>query len=134
MFKELQQEYSARADECLKPVKERSFKDREELYACLKGYVCCKYMLEPGETEADDFEELGQESISRVAKIPKGDVANKDISMSCAGISSVQTKKILLLIALKRTLDINIPPEASVKINSITDLTGEVEKLICKDN
>ena len=48
--------------------------------------------------------------------------------MNCAGISSVETKKILLLIALQRSLGIRIDPDLAPVIQTVDDLADVVKR------
>lgn len=50
--------------------------------------------------------------------------------MNCAGISSVETKKILLLIALQRSLGIQIDPNLVPMIRTVDDLADIVKRAL----
>lgn len=135
-FEELLQEYSRRADvyldtirNCLPEQHSHTF-----LYIQLQGYVCSKFMLDPAECDSESISELSAASISKVSKIPKGELAQKDLSMNCAGISSVETKKILLLIALQRALGIKIDPDLAPGIRTLDDLADVVKTELEKSN
>lgn len=128
-FKELLQEYSQRADSYLRAVlqAEPQQRSRTFLYVQLRGYVCSKFMLEPDECASDSLTALSEASVAKVARIPQGEVAERDLSMNCAGISSVETKKILLIIALSRALGIKLPPSLATEAETVDDLAAAVE-------
>ena len=117
--------YSALADRALAPLTGPggAAADYPLFSGCIRDYVRCKLMLDPEEAVSDALADLSEISIAKVAGIPKGDVANQDLSMNCAGISSVETKKILLLIALQRALGLSVPPESAPAVKTIEDLS-----------
>ena len=131
-FEELLREYSRRAEAYLDTVRTCLPEQRSHtfLYVQLLGYVCSKFMLELGECDSESLSELSAASISKVARIPRGGLAERDISMNCAGISSVETKKILLLIALQRSLGIQIDPDLVPMIRTVDDLADIVKRAL----
>lgn len=131
-FEELLREYSRRAEAYLDTVRTCLPEQRSHtfLYVQLLGYVCSKFMLELGECDSESLSELSAASISKVARIPRGGLAEQDISMNCAGISSVETKKILLLIALQRSLGIQIDPDLVPMIRTVDDLADIVKRAL----
>lgn len=131
-FEELLREYSRRAEAYLDTVRTCLPEQRSHtfLYVQLLGYVCSKFMLELGECDSESLSELSAASISKVARIPRGGLAERDISMNCAGISSVETKKILLLIALQRSLGIQIDPDLVPIIRTVDDLADIVKRAL----
>ena len=135
-FKELLQEYSQRADSYLRAVlqAEPQQRSRTFLYVQLRGYVCSKCMLEPDECASDSLTALSEASVAKVARIPQGEVAERDLSMNCAGISSVETKKILLIIALARALGIKLPPSLATEAETVDDLAAAVETALAAQN
>lgn len=128
-FEDQLRAYSQRAQLCLSAIRDRPRSRRSHtfLYVQLRGYVCGKLMLEPEECDSDSLAELSAASITKVTGFPKGELEAKDLSMNCAGISSVETKKILLLIALQRGLEIKIDPEMTPLLQTVEDLTDLVE-------
>ena len=54
--------------------------------------------------------------------------------MNCAGISSVETKKILLIIALARALGIKLPPSLATEAETVDDLAAAVETALAAQN
>lgn len=131
-FEELLREYSRRAEAYLDTVRTCLPEQRSHtfLYVQLLGYVCSKFMLELGECDSESLLELSAASISKVARIPRSGLAERDISMNCAGISSVETKKILLLIALQRSLGIQIDPDLVPVIRTVDDLADIVKRAL----
>ena len=114
------------ADRCTDTSAGKNAISRKFLYDNIKGYVCSKFMLDQNECESCDIAKLSELSVAKAAKIPQGAVSEQDLSMNCAGISSVETKKILLLIALQRALDIQLPSDAATDIHSLEELTDAV--------
>lgn len=128
-FEELLQEYSRRAETYLEAIRSCPPEQRSHVFlrSQLQGYVCSKFMLEPGECDSEVLAELSAASIAKVVKLPKGQLAKQDLSMNCAGVSSVETKKILLLIALQRALGIQIDPDLAPEIRTMDDLAALVK-------
>ncbi|MCD8331399.1 MAG: hypothetical protein LUB63_02560 [Oscillospiraceae bacterium] len=127
-FEALLQEYGQRADAYIAAILQCPTEQRKPafVHTQLLGYVCSKFMLDPEDCHTDSLSELSAMSIARVSKIPKGELAEKDISMNCAGISSVETKKILLLITLQRALHLKLNPDLVPAILTIEDLTAVI--------
>lgn len=130
VFEEVLREYSRRAEAYLDTIRTCLPEQRSHtfLYVQLLGYVCSKFMLDPGECDSETISELSAASISKVSRIPRGELAQRDLSMNCAGISSVETKKILLLIALQRSLGIRIDPDLAPVIQTVDDLADVVKR------
>ncbi len=94
----------------------------EILYVHLKRYILFRFLLDDESCGTDDLIELANRSIARSLNINEKDVADLDLSHSCTGSSSAVTRKILLLMALEKALDIEIQPEESALITSVADL------------
>lgn len=135
-FKELLQDYSRRADSYLRAVlsAEPQQRSRTFLYVQLRGYVCSKFMLEPDECSDDSLTALSEASVAKIARIPQGEVAERDLSMNCAGISSMETKKILLIIALGRALGVKLPPTLATEAETVDDLAAAVETALAQQS
>lgn len=133
-FEELLQEYDLRAKAHLDAIRACAPEPQNDgfLHDRLLDYVRCKFMLEPEECSSEILAELSAASIAKVTGIPKGDLANQDLSMNCAGVSSVETKKILLLIALQRAFAIRIDPDLAPEIQTIDDLTAMIREAFAK--
>lgn len=131
-FKELLREYHQRADGYLRAIlaAEPRQCSRTFLYVQLRGYVCSRLMLDPDECPGESLTELSEASVAKVARIPQGEVSERDLSMNCAGISSVETKKILLLLALQRALGIRFPAELATEVRTLDDLAAAVERAL----
>ena len=72
--------------------------------------------------------------MAKIARIPQGEVAERDLSMNCAGISSMETKKILLIIALGRALGVKLPPTLATEAETVDDLAAAVETALAQQN
>ena len=76
----------------------------------------------------DDVNALAEHSIElRLAALEDGDGLG-DLSMNCAGASSVETKYALLLITLRKSLDLSIDPVMAATLDTVPLLAREVKR------
>lgn len=102
-----------------------------EVYPRLREYLRSKYLLEPGDLGSDSIEELGRRSLARVTALG-GNVPGMDVSPHCGSASSATHKKVLLLLALRRDLGINIPAADGARCETVTDLAQCVSRLLAE--
>lgn len=93
----------------------------EEIMPLLCAYIGFKYLL-PGAVGAEErLEDVGKRSLDYVRK-NGNTVAGMDVLPHCGSASSATHKKILLLLALRRELDIQIPPRQGADCETVGQL------------
>ena len=102
----------------------------DEIDRLVREYVKARFFLEEEDLALDTFNALGQMSIARTTGLDPAQVLTADLSVRCDGSSSVLTKKILLIIALNRALELGISPEESVEITSLSALIDRVASVM----
>lgn len=88
--------------------------DEDAFYYHLKRYIQLRYMLMDESRWTDDIPELSKRSIEASQELLQADGSQEslqDTSLNCAGATSHETKQILLLINLRKKLDISLTPE-----------------------
>ena len=99
----------------------------EDVYAHLKAFIACRYLIDDGFWD-DDVNALAEHSIElRLAALEDGDGLG-DLSMNCAGASSVESKYALLLITLRKSLDLSIDPVMAATLDTVPLLAREVKR------
>ncbi len=127
--------------EHIKRAKERSDAVLEELrsepttyegvYERLKEFIRLRYLIDDG-FWSDDVNQLAEHSIElRLAALEDGGGLG-DLSMNCAGASSVETKYALLLIALRKSLDLTIEPRMAATLDTVPLLAAEVTRQLAQ--
>lgn len=103
----------------------------ESVYAHLKEFICLRYLIDDGFWD-DDVNQLAEHSIElRLAALEDGDELG-DLSMNCAGASSVETKYALLLITLRKSLDLTIEPVMAATLDTVPLLAAEVTRQLAQ--
>lgn len=101
--------------------------DEEELVDILREYVRLRYLLKPGDiSQEDGFNYLGELSLARSLDVPIDQVRKTELDSKCEGTSSSMTKKILLIIALGKALNVSTDPESNAEITTIDELAREL--------
>ena len=84
----------------------------EDFFGHLKTYIRLRYVIDDTDFWTDDLPELGRFSMKHQQDvIGDDDEALQDTSLNCAGATSAETKQILLLMKLKRDLNVTLEPE-----------------------
>ncbi len=97
--------------------------DTEEVYKYLKSFLCHRFDLEEVSCETDDILELAELSIAkREQLIYEGKLSEEEAPNLCSGASTALSKKILFLLTLEKTLNIEFLPEDIPFIKSIKDI------------
>lgn len=107
--------------------------DPAGLYPHIKSYLCLKFMLDESDAESDDIVELAARSVEQIAGLKKNGLQFVDHSGTCAAVSSAVTKKILLLIALQKALNITFPRNKTADILSIGQLCEAVAEQMAQE-
>ena len=113
----------------------RSLKEptAQQVYPYLRNYIRSKYLLTPADMDHDNLEELGRRSLARVAALG-GNVPGMDVSPHCGSASSATHKKVLLLLALRRDLEIDIPAAQGAHCETVMQLAQCISGRLKKDN
>lgn len=103
----------------------------DEVYARLKTFITCRYLIDDG-FWSDDVNELAEHSIAlRLSSLESGDSLG-DLSMNCAGASSVETKYALLLITLRKSLNLTIEPVQATTLDTVPLLATEIARQLAQ--
>lgn len=97
----------------------------------LREYVRLKYMLLPQDMDLESLEALGRRSLERVA-VRGNQVPGMDVSPHCGSASSATHKKVLLLLALRRDLEIHISPADGARCETLEQLASCVSEQLRK--
>ena len=110
----------------------------ENTYALLKAFVIDRFLIDDGFWD-DRLAKLADHSIElamqKAAEEDGGDDAGeslRDLSMNCAGASSSETKRALLLITLRKRLDLDLPPSMAATHDTIPLLAEEITRQLEK--
>ena len=102
---------------------------KDEFYQLIRKYILIKFFLSDEVCTEDNIIELSELSIQRVLKISKGDLKAADISVHCAGTSSVIDKKVLLLLAIQKELGIKFNPDETSNAETIRQLSDLIYRI-----
>jgi len=102
---------------------------KDEFYQLIRQYILIKFFLSDEACTEDNIIELSELSIQRVLKISKGNLKAADISVHCAGTSSVIDKKVLLLLAIQKQLGIKFNPDETSNAETIRQLSDLIYRI-----
>ena len=100
-----------------------SHPDFSDVYPLAFGYIRAKYLLTSEQCESEKLLDLADVSLRHTLALKRRGIQVGEIARSCAGASSVITKKILLMKALREDFRISMTPEEFAAIDSVGDLT-----------
>ena len=98
---------------------------REFLYEHLRNYVLSKYLLEPDCPETN-IRKLASLSLARTVKIDPKIIHALDQATPCDHATSESAKKVLLLYAVQKDLNLAPNPEKIAQVESLDELTDYV--------
>jgi len=101
----------------------------DEFEGFIHDYVRIRMLLEPEDELVDSLNALGQMNLARALGVDLPDLAKIDMEAKCGGTSAVMTKKILLIIALKRDLDVDLSADEAAEITKLSQLIARMYKL-----
>ena len=102
----------------------------EQIHAHLVKYARYKFLLHDDIFESDDIAQLAKRSIVRTLERTGDEATLGDLSKTCAGVSSATTKHLLLIIAIKRGLEIDIDPDTVAHSETFDKLASAVEEAL----
>lgn len=106
-------------------IKNASCPTLDFIYEHVRNYVLSKYLLPP-ECCEDSIRELAVLSLARTMKLDKNVIRNLDTATPCDHATSESTKKVLLLYAVQKDLELPPAPEKISKVETVSQLAEYV--------
>jgi len=122
--------YQREAEKYMRQMCERSFDGGQDLHQFLYPYILCKYSLideAPAVYELDDLAEL---SVAKTIRLSKTEAFRADSASSCEGTTSAMNKKVLLLMAIQRELEIRFPAGTTADLTDTYKIADAVFALL----
>ena len=119
------------ASEEAKIIRKESSPSKDFLYKHLKKYVLSKYLL-PENCQEDNIKELAALSLARTMQLDKNVIRSLDQATPCDHATSESTKKVLLLYAVQKDLELEPSAEKLAKVENLSDLTEYVYEALIK--
>lgn len=104
----------AKAENEAEIIRNESDPSLEFVYEHLRKYILAKFLLSEDCME-DQLQELGELSLARSIKLDPKMIKKFDKAVPCDNVSSASAKKVMLLYAIQK--DLNIHPEAELLIS-----------------
>ncbi|BDE96931.1 hypothetical protein [Raoultibacter timonensis] len=101
----------------------------DEFETAIRSYIRIRMLLEPEDELPDSLNVLGQMNLSRALGVSIPELSSIDMEAKCGGTSAVMTKKILLIMALNRDLDIYLTPEEAAETTKLSMLVERLYRL-----
>ena len=93
-------------------------------------YPDWEYILLGDVTDIYDLTELAELSVAKATQMPKKDSKQLDGAHSCEGTTSAMNKKVLLLMALQKGLNIKFSAQNTANLTDTRLIAQEVWKLL----
>lgn len=122
--------YRQQADACMQRLCAGDYEDPDALHRDLYGFIKAKYLLPEDLDGIYDLTELAQMSVARTIQMTKVDAFKADSAHSCEGTTSAMNKKVLLLMALQKGMQICFLPERTAELTDTKLLADEVYRLV----
>ena len=98
----------------------------DELHTYIYDYVLYKYNLFGEVADVYVLDDLAEQSVAKAIKLSKEQAIAYDNKASCDGATSAMNKKVLLLMAIQKELNIKFPLDEVVQIKDTKKLTSVV--------
>ena len=98
----------------------------DELHTYICDYVLYKYNLFGEVADVYVLDDLAELSVAKAIKLSKEQAIAYDNKASCDGATSAMNKKVLLLMAIQKELNIKFPLDEVVQIKDTKKLTSVV--------
>lgn len=107
-------------------IKAHRHMEEDELHTYIYDYVLYKYNLFGEVADVYVLDDLAELSVAKAIKLSKEQAIAYDNKASCDGATSAMNKKVLLLMAIQKELNIKFPLDEVVQINDTKKLTSVV--------
>ena len=107
-------------------IKAHRHMEEDELHTYIYDYVLYKYNLFGEVSDVYVLDDLAELSVAKAIKLSKEQAIAYDNKASCDGATSAMNKKVLLLMAIQKGLNIKFPLDEVVQIKDTKKLTSVV--------
>lgn len=107
-------------------IKAHRHMEEDELHTYIYDYVLYKYNLFGEVSDVYVLDDLAELSVAKAIKLSKEQAIAYDNKASCDGATSAMNKKVLLLMAIQKELNIKFPLDEVVQIKDTKKLTSVV--------
>ena len=107
-------------------IKAHRHMEEDELHTYIYDYVLYKYNLFGELADVYVLDDLAELSVAKAIKLSKEQAIAYDNKASCDGATSAMNKKVLLLMAIQKELNIKFPLDEVVQIKDTKKLTSVV--------
>ena len=107
-------------------IKAHRHMEEDELHTYIYDYVLYKYNLFGEVSDVYALDDLAELSVAKAIKLSKEQAIAYDNKASCDGATSAMNKKVLLLMAIQKELNIKFPLNEVVQIKDTKKLTSVV--------
>lgn len=107
-------------------IKAHRHMEEDELHTYIYDYVLYKYNLFGEVADVYVLDDLAELSVAKAIKLSKEQAIAYDNKASCDGATSAMNKKVLLLMAIQKELNIKFPLDEVVRIKDTKKLTSVV--------
>lgn len=101
----------------------RSAVDEPCFRGLLKDYIRFRFLLDDDPFWSDDLDEYTKYSIKKTMERSGDPTKLRDLGINCAGASSSMTKRLLLIISLRKGLGIDLDPEKAATAVTLGELS-----------
>ena len=98
----------------------------ENVYPLVRGYVLDRFLLTEELCSSEKLLDLADASLRHMLALRRMGIDPGQISRSCAGASSVISKKVLLLKAVQEVFSVSMTPEEFAQITTVPELAAFV--------
>ena len=107
-------------------IKAHRHMEEDELHTYIYDYVLYKYNLFGEVADVYVLDDLAELSVAKAIKLSKEQAIAYDNKASCDGATSAMNKKVLLLMAIQKELNLKFPLDEVVQIKDTKKLTSVV--------
>lgn len=107
---------------------------REEMIQCVHVYVCSKFFLDISESKEKLLYQMAEQSIEKALQMKIPIAKDSEMATTCGMAGSAAMKVALLMVAVKKDFQVEIPSQQMAFIKNTGELGDLIYKVMCYDH
>lgn len=107
---------------------------REEMIQCVHTYVCSKFFLDMSESKEKLLYQMAEQSIEKALQMKIPIAKDSEIATTCGMAGTAAMKVALLMVAVRKDFQVEIPPQQMAFIKNTGELGELIYKVMCYDH
>lgn len=107
---------------------------RKEMIQCVHTYVCSKFFLDMSDSKEKLLYQMAEQSIEKALQMKIPIAKDSEMVTTCGMAGSAAMKVALLMVAVRKDFQVEIPPQQMAFIKNTGELGELIYKVMCYDH